>query len=487
MTMEYCFQCGKYGTMHTTKDSGETEWMKGLEEKVFAFMEEWHMIEPGDRVVAGISGGADSVCLLFLLLEYQKRVPFSLAVCHVNHGIRQEAARDEEYVRILCERYGLPFFPYRRDVLEIAGKERLSIEEAGRKVRYEAFRESLTHWKGEKIAVAHHLQDSVETLLFNLFRGTGIWGLTGIKPVREEIIRPLLAAEREEIEDYLNGKEISWCIDHTNEEDTYTRNRIRRRLLPYVEENLVQGASRHMGATALEMLKLTEYIEDKRQQAVEQCCLAEEDQVSIRLEEFKKLHSFMQSQVLLWAVEKAAKSRKDVGRVHVEELFKLTEKEGYKRINLPGGFEGSKEYGILRLKKHKEEALRLSEQKLSVPGTYLLEDGRILELSLIKKEKVGRIEENQYTKYLDYDKIYNCLILRSRRQGDYLTIDREGKRKSLKKYMIQEKIAAPLRNRIPVIAEGSHILWVIGYRISADYKINEQTKVCLQIRVRFSG
>ncbi|MBQ9990122.1 MAG: tRNA lysidine(34) synthetase TilS [Lachnospiraceae bacterium] len=457
--------------------------MKGLEEQVFAFMEEWHMIEPGDRIVAGISGGADSVCLLFLLLEYQKKVPFSLAVCHVNHGMREEAVQDEAYVEGLCKEYTLPFFSYKKDVGEIAKRERLSVEEAGRKVRYDTFREVAGCWKAEKIAVAHHLQDSAETLLLNLFRGTGIWGLTGIRPMREEIIRPLLATERGQIEAYLRERKISWCIDYTNEEDTYTRNKIRLKLLPYVEEQLTRGATRHIAATALEMLELTDYVEGERQQAVKSCCLEEKEQISIRLEEFKRLHPFLQKQVLLWALEKVGGSRKDIGRIHVEELLKLTGKEGYKRISLPGGLEGSKEYGMLWIQRGGRVSLPLEEQQLTIPGSYRLKDGRKLELSLIKKEKVGRIEENQYTKYLDYDKIYNCLTLRSRRQGDYLTIDREGKRKTLKEYMIQEKIAAPARDGIPVIADGSHILWVIGYRISAGYKISEQTKTCLRIKV----
>lgn len=477
--------------------------MKDLTGKVFAFMEEQHMLEPGDRVVAGISGGADSVCLLLLLLEYRKKVPFHLAVAHVNHGIRKEASYDAAYVKDLCESHELPFFLYEKQVLEEARVQRLSTEEAGRKLRYEAFRETFKRWNSEKeteesktdlegasgnekIAVAHHLQDSAETLLFNLFRGSGIWGLTGIRPVRGRIIRPLLIVERREIEDWLKSRKISWCIDSTNEEDTYTRNKLRNHILPYVEREVAAGAVRHMAATALEMGELADYVEAERQKAFTQCSVWEEErqQVTICLKDWRRLNGFLKKQVLLLAFEQVGKGRRNVGRIHVDALMKLAEKEGYKKIDLPGNLEGVKEYGFLRLGIRRKKEVIVFDQILKPGESYDLGDGRWMEISLIKKEKIGRIEENRYTKYLDYDKINNCLILRFRKQGDYLVINEAGQKKSVKEYMIQEKIAASLRNHIPLIADGSHILWIIGHRISAYYKVSEHTKTCIQIRIQ---
>ena len=472
-------------------------------EKVLGFMEEQNMIEPGDRVAAGVSGGADSVCLLFLLLEYQKRIPFHLAVVHVNHGIRKEAAQDAAYVEKLCEKHQLPFFLYERNVPQIAADRKLSCEEAGRQVRYEAFREVLKQWKpkeklpcedaagtvpGEgKIAVAHHLQDSAETLLFNLFRGTGVWGLTGIRPVREGIIRPLLILRREEIEAYLRQNRISWCIDPTNEEDTYTRNKIRKRILPYVENEIVNGATEHIGATAREMAELTDYLKEEICKASSLCLRDEgEKGVILRLEDLQQLSSYLQKQVILSALQLAGGTRRNIGRVHIEALLKLMQKNGYKQQYLPGGIIASKEYGILRLQRKGnpgEIFCQSPEISVQIPGTYSLNDESFFEFSLIKKEKIDRIEENQYTKYLDYDKINNCLTLRFRRQGDFLTINEAGQKKSLKEYMIQEKIPAPLRDRLPVIADGSHILWIPGYRISAYYKTDEYTTTCVQMKV----
>ena len=191
-------------------------------------MEKYSMISKNDLVAAGVSGGADSLCLFWMLLEYRKRVPFDLVVVHVNHLIREEAGEDADFVKSICEKEKIPFYLKETDVGEMARKQKLSEEETGRKVRYEAFEEAIRLYKTEentmcKIAVAHHQGDSAETMLFHLFRGTGLYGMTGILPINGKIIRPLLNVSREEIEEYLRKRGQEWCIDCTNEEDTYTQ------------------------------------------------------------------------------------------------------------------------------------------------------------------------------------------------------------------------------------------------------------------------
>jgi len=181
-------------------------------EKVFRYIQKYQMIKEGDTIVAGISGGADSVCLLFVLTEIRKRIPFHLAVVHVNHGIRMEAKEDAEYVRLLCAKQKIPFYLKEADVKVYAKEQGLSEEEAGRIIRYRAFKEVLLKERdneGGKIAVAHNSNDCAETMLFNLFRGTGLKGLIGIKPVKGNIIRPILCLERKEIEEYLVKNNIN--------------------------------------------------------------------------------------------------------------------------------------------------------------------------------------------------------------------------------------------------------------------------------------
>lgn len=469
-----------------------------MKEKVFAFLEEYGMIQTGDHVAVGVSGGADSVCLLLLLLEYCKKKRFKILVVHINHGIRKEAVEDAAFVEELCRQNGLSFFLFERDVPGFAKQHRLSVEEAGRKLRYEAFREVLRKYeraegadpeKG-RIAVAHHRQDSAETLLFHLFRGTGIRGLAGIRPVRGRVIRPLLSCGREEIEEYLVRQGVSWRIDSSNADDTYSRNRIRNRLIPYIEKELVPSASSHVARTALEIAGLMDYLEQEIEKAAAVCCQVlskpEEGEIRIRLREWLGLPVFLQEQVLLWSLERLTAGRKDITHKHIKALKALPDKNGSKRVDLPGNLEGIKEYDFLILRNKRrtcEEQPPFFAQTLPVPGRVNLEDGRVLELSLVEREKVEGLEENPYTKYLDYDKINNCLSLRYREKGDYLVINQQGQKKRLKEYMIQEKIPAASRERIPLIADGNHIAWVIGYRISSHYKVGEHTQRCLQMKI----
>ena len=199
-------------------------------DKVLQYVEEHHMIEKGDCIVAGVSGGADSVCLLLMLLEFRRRIAFGLRVVHINHLIRTDAAKDAEYVREICSAEQIPFMLVEEDVCALAQQRHISTEEAGRIVRYNAFVRELGEKKG-KIAVAHNKNDCCETFLFHLFRGTSLKGLTGIQPVRDKIIRPLLCLSRSEIEAFLRERNMPYCIDSTNLEDNYSRNIIRHHIL----------------------------------------------------------------------------------------------------------------------------------------------------------------------------------------------------------------------------------------------------------------
>ena len=477
-------------------------------QKVFSYMEKYKMITEHDLVAAGVSGGADSLCLLFVLLEYRKRVPFELVVVHVNHRIRTEASGDADFVKEICHRENVPYFLKEVDVSKLAKEERLSEEEAGRKVRYAAFEEALEMYKkkvssteiGEcKIAVAHHQKDVAETVLFHMFRGTGIYGMSGILPVNNHIIRPLLSCSREEIEVFLVLRGQNWCIDYTNEEDTYTRNKIRHHILEYAQREINERAIEHVAKTASMMASMREYLEVEAAKMMEHIAEAMEDMISINIEEMKQYPELLQGQFLLTIIDKLSQGRKDIGAKHIQDIQELCEKSGTKRIYLPGNLEVVKEYDILWIKKQK---VRESEDKKCVvakentgiwlkeiqelePGrSYLLNDGSIFEISLINAADFSGIEEKKYTKYFDYDKINNCLTLRCRQSGDYLTINDQGQKKSLKEYFINEKVPSSIRSNIPLVAEGNHILWAIGYRISAYYKVTTETKEILQMTIR---
>ena len=488
-------------------------------QKAISFMEKYNMISENDLVAAGVSGGADSLCLLFVLLEYRKKVPFELVVVHVNHMIREEAYLDETFVREICEREKIPFYLKKTDVSTLAKTGHMSEEEAGRKVRYDAFREALDLYKKDtcaegKIAVAHHQGDSAETMLFHLFRGTGIYGMTGILPVNGDIIRPLLICSRREIEEYLVKSEQKWCIDRTNEEDTYTRNKIRHHILGYADKEINEKATEHVAKAALQIASLREYLESEVTKMMEEISETGQDCISIDLGKLKLYPEFLQTQFLLSVIDKMIPGRKDIGSEHIQGILNLLSKTGSKRMNLPGELEVVKEYQTLWIKKQKSpeavekdsEIILLTQKEYSLWDkdfrlkkehslgkenesdrffeVYPLKEDTVLEISFLKPEELGRIEENKYTKYFDYDKIKNCLCVRFRQTGDYIIFNDKGQKKSLKEYFIHEKIPASMRDEIPLVADANHILWIVGHRISSYYKVTGETKKIIQMTIR---
>ena len=481
-------------------------WMD-TREKVFAYIREHHMLQAGDRVVAGVSGGADSVCLLFLLLEWQKEVPTDIAVVHVDHGIRAEAGEDARYVEQLCEERGIPFFLTRAEVRNRARMEKISEEEAGRRTRYEAFEKAAKEWGATKIAVAHNSNDRSETQLFHLFRGSGIRGLASILPVRDRIIRPLLCLERWEIEKFLQQRGIAYCKDATNEEDDYTRNRIRHHILPYAEQNIVKGCVAHMNQTAELLAETEDYLELQTKEAAGRCIRATDGDgesaetgdsrnavICIAVEPFLALHPVIRKRLLYEEVKQLSPGQKDITYQHIQELLTLFTREGNRQICLPFGIRGRRQYEevLLTVERTDRELLEKTEVAEKYQPTLQLSPGQtgtveceagtveycVCDLSAAL-EKNQEVPTNQYTKWFDYDKIKQ-LTVRTRRPGDFITVDEDGGRKKLKDYFINEKIPKAQRDEILLLADGSHVVWVIGYRISAYYKVTETTKNILR-------
>ncbi len=470
------------------------------------------MIQEGGLVVAGVSGGADSVCLLHLLCRLSKELPYRLAVVHVDHGVRPESAEDGAYVERLCHEMEVPFYLRKVDMSGYAKEHGLSSEEAGRKLRYDAFAEILCKERRGaescKIAVAHNANDRAETMLFHMFRGSGVKGLSSIRPVRDEVIRPLLCLKRAEIEEYLEKQELKYCQDSTNESDLYTRNKIRRHILPYAEEEICSGAVTHMGELADILTETEDYLEKQTEklyrQYVEEILgdrqvLGNDRQLSlhIRASELRKEDSVMCKRVFLMCMERLTPYRKDITGQHIADLMGLTMKEGSKELSLPYGIKAYKEYGRLILYRNVDKDTDSGKDCVWSGQEYMVEPPAeivvphegvytftLLENTGIFPGKEQNIPENRYTKWFDYDKITTTLFLRTRRQGDYLAIDAALHTKSVKQYMINEKIPKMRRDSMYILADGAHVMWIPGYRISQRYKVDENTTRILQVQLR---
>ncbi len=455
------------------------------------YIEKYHMIRPYDMVVAGVSGGADSVCLLFVLLEIRKKLPFELKVVHVNHGVREDAGADAEFVRALCEKYGLPFYLREENIKELSARSGHSQEEEGRRVRYQAFAEVLGRDQG-RIAVAHNSNDRAETMLFHLFRGTGLSGMCGIRPVNGNIIRPLLGVTREEIEKWLSEKHIPYCTDSTNEQDAYTRNRIRHHILPYAEQEICQGTVVNMNRAADDFLMAEEYLQNQIRKAMERCVQEDKDGIIICIPEFSKEDDYLKGRILLSCVEKAAGVRKDITSAHIKAIERLFGTSGSREIHLPYHLTVYKKYDVGMIQRNdfiKDEIPweegEGREYPVSIPGRITVPGLGIVEFTVFSLENSQNIPEKTYTKWFDYDKITSSVVFRTKRTGDYLTVkSKTGMgHKSLQDYFVNEKIPKDERSRIYMLAEDSHILWIPGHRISEYYKISENTRSILQVTI----
>ena len=467
--------------------------------KVSSFVEVNNMFKTGDTIIAGISGGADSVCLLFLLCELRKKHDFTLHIVHINHGIRGEAVEDEKFVENLCENFCVPCTVKYYDVPKIAKDFGLSEEEAGRKARYEAFDEVANSYlqkginkESIKISVAHNMNDNAETVLFHLLRGSGIKGLTGIAPVRENekgirIVRPLLCLERTEIEQILKNAGLSWVNDATNDEDEYARNRIRHHILP-AAEMISNGALRHIVQTAGQAAQVDDLLDKLSDECLQESAIKYEDQnkrIVLDISLLGKYHEAIISRAIFKCLGKVTDGGKDIGELQVRQIYDLIKRDGNRKVDLARGVKASRSYFQLIIESDgcDQEKAANKEDVLVKQEILLVENipGGIEEVMPLVK---GDGTSTEYTKWLDYDKINGLIQVRNRKTGDYLVVQKSDGRygkKSVKDYMIDRKIPANIRDEIPVVAVGDKCIWLVGYRTSDDCLITKDTKRILKL------
>ncbi|MCF2554740.1 tRNA lysidine(34) synthetase TilS [Faecalicatena contorta] len=439
-------------------------------QKVRAYVEKYHMLEQGDKVIAGVSGGADSVCLLFMLMELSREMHLQITVIHVHHGLRGESAdADAAYVQKLCRELHISCRVVYEDVHRYAHERGLTVEEAGRVVRRNAFEAALYELGADKIALAHHRDDNAETLLWNLCRGTGLKGMGAIAPVRGIWIRPLLCLSRKEIESYLEKREVSYCTDESNFENTYTRNKIRNQVIPFLESNINERASEHMAAAAEQMQLLSQYISAEVEKYRKICTKNTENGRLILVKEtYEKVPETLKPYVVHEVLCEASGHRKDIEAVHIRLLHELFKKQTGRSIQLPYGITAYRCYeGI-------EFASETEEQEIEEGKVHF----RVFPCTDEIREAFPQIP---YTKWFDYDIIKNTVKIRHRQPGDYITIDASGRTQKLKQYFINEKIPREERERIWLAADGSHIMWIIGYRQNQIYQITDKTKRILEM------
>ncbi len=313
------------------------------------FLEREHMLGEGDRIIAGVSGGADSVCLLYLLHTFlSERLGLSLRVVHVHHGLRDAADGDAAFVEELCGEWKIPCAVRYADVRGLCRREGLGEEEAARILRYGIFEEEAASWDA-KIALAHNLDDQAETVLHNLARGSSLKGLGGMAPVNGRLIRPLLIFSRAEIEEVLSAAGLSHREDESNQTDVYTRNRLRHSVLPVLEEKVNGNAAAHIAQAARDIAEADALLDALADKLEEEAALpAKEGEIlALRVRTLTQAPAVLAKRLLHRAIARAGGSARDVGRIHVDDVYAICEGGKNARIDLPGRAAAVRESGRL--------------------------------------------------------------------------------------------------------------------------------------------
>lgn len=301
-----------------------------IRKKILETINKYNLIEKGDKIVLGVSGGPDSITMLYILNEFSKILNFEIIVAHINHGIRDEAVIDEKYVEEWCKKYYIPCYTLNCKVKDIAKDLKLGIEEAGRKVRYDFFDEICKKTGANKIAIAHNKNDNCETIIMNVLRGSGSKGLCGIEPKQGKYIRPLIEIERKDIEDFCKIEKLEPRIDKTNFENEYTRNKIRNIVIPYIVKEFNPNIINSLERLSKIMIEQEEYINEEVIKQYKNVLIDEiknnENEYNIivfNIKKFNSLAKIIEKKVILYAIQKLFGTTKRIEKVHLEDIIKL--------------------------------------------------------------------------------------------------------------------------------------------------------------------
>lgn len=452
--------------------------MNSFIDNVRVTIEKYNMINSGDAVVIGVSGGADSLCLLHVLNSIKDELDIKLFAVHVNHQFRgADADEDADFVEQTCIAWNIPYKIETFDVPAYAKEHGLSPEEAGREIRYKLFDEAKESIKANKIAVAQNLNDNVETILMRLVRGTGLEGLKGIDAIRDNIIRPLIEQERLSIEEYCRNNNLVPRVDKTNLQPIYLRNKIRLGLIPYLKNDFnpnISEAIVRLGQVAREE---NDYLEQRSEDLLTNIVETKDNSITIKTEYLKQLHPAMQKRLLRKAVETIAGTLNGFEYKHIQGIIELLHKTTGAAIELPKGLKAYISYENLIIGKKIENTDKKCYYKLNYNNDiFINEINANINIKLINRNELSSVPKSFSTVYIDADRITNGLVIRSREQGDIFSpIGMKGSKK-LKDYFIDKKIPKEARDNVLLLADGNEIIWILGSIISEKYKITSKTQ-----------
>jgi tRNA(Ile)-lysidine synthase len=450
------------------------------------------MVTPRDKVLVAVSGGADSVSLLYLLKEMQEEFRFDLTIAHMDHMARgEESAEDARFVEALGRKLGLATFVEKVNVGEAKETLKTSFQETGRILRYRFLEATLKNIHGTKLALGHTADDQVETFLINLLRGSGLTGLAGMPEMRGAVFRPLIDCTRVEVEAYLASRNLEFREDSSNADNKYLRNRVRHELLP-----VLKTFNRQIASNLIETAKIIrdddQCLADQARRLYQDLTSPLTDGVTLDRVKFNRQPKAFQKRMVREAIFQLQGDLRRVTAGHIQEIIELfRDSRVGKKINLPGQLIAAA--GPLGVELHKRPELRssgvansqtvLNSTRLQVPGETKIDGtGLHLHTKLISFDNWQDLKKNPDRAYLDFDKTGATIHARFFRPGDrFVPLGMTGHKK-LKSYFIDEKVSREQRNSIPILTTGmGDIIWVYGKRIAENFRVTHTTRNILFI------
>lgn len=456
-----------------------------MRDKVIEAIDRNKMINKGDKIIVALSGGPDSLSLMHVLSTLVDRYEIKLYAAHVNHMLRgSESDEDEATCRRFCEKNNIEFFSKSIDINAMANENNISTEMAGRDARYKFFEELLKKLDADKVALAHNLNDQAETVLMRLMRGTGIEGLVGIKPVRDEIyIRPIINISRKEIEDYCEENTLLARIDQTNYEPIYSRNKIRLELIPYIQQNFNSDIISTLNRMCELMKRDESYIQENVIKVFQKYCDIGEDKVIIYKDAFY-LHPSLISRVIRRALLEIKGDINNIQSIHIDNIIDLQKSNTGKFTVVPREILVKNVYGnieITRQKKNCKENINIIRE-LKFGDNNIKELGIKISIRPIEDSKNVKFKSNDNIKYFNSTNVKH-ISLRFRKNGDrFSPLGMKGSKK-LKDIFIDLKIPREERDFIPLLCFDEDISWIIGHKISDKFKIHEGVKNIIEVSV----
>lgn len=451
--------------------------MKSTEQKVIKFITSHSLIKPGEKILVALSGGPDSVFLLYFLKKYQKKFRVELGAFHLNHSLRKSADKEQKFCGELCEKLSIPFYSEKVDVKSFAKKNKISVEEAGRILRYKFLIESAQKNKFNLIATAHNADDNAETVLLNLVKGTGIKGIAGIPVRRENIIRPVLCLRKKEIVTYLEKSKIKFVTDKSNLSLKYERNFLRLKVIPIIEKKLNPQFVNSVLTTSVNLQNFNKYLE-KLIVKLERKYI-EENNNDIRIKNilFEKEEELIQSEI----IRKVLSEKFD---------FSAEQKDVVKILSLRNKQVGKTELLSKKIKaiKERDSVLIFIERNLSeIPIHIKVGEAKKINSNIITISKVNfdevKLTTDKNIEYVDGDLTGNSFKLRKWKDGDrFYPIGMEGTKK-VSDYLNDIKIEAKEKRNQYVLLSKNKIIWILGKRLDERFKLKPQTKTIYKLEL----